>query len=55
VKFHLRRQAEQLVENLARASDDERLEVFQILFDAYCRYCGTKQDGGRPCQCWNDE
>jgi hypothetical protein len=36
-------------------SYEERQDLFNHLGIHFCLECGSKQDRGQPCQCWNDE
>lgn len=51
----LKRQAEQLRDALRDpdVTDEQRLEVFGIIADEVCGWCGDRC--GRSCQCMNDE
>lgn len=40
---------------MSAMTNDGRIDVFDHLMGAYCEHCGTEQDRGRRCQCWNDE
>ena len=50
----LRHQAEQLRDALRNPdlTDEQRLEVFGIIADEVCGWCGDQC--GRSCQCMND-
>lgn len=39
---------------LQSLTDEERLELKDILFRGYCLNCG-RFEGEECCQCWNDE
>lgn len=42
-------------ELLHRMTPEQRVEFIFNLGDGYCYNCGAKEDGGRRCQCENDE
>ena len=52
----LRRQAMHLRSMMAAYDDEARLEVWSLLKEGCCQYCGRMyQPGEVPCMCWNDE
>lgn len=46
-------QTKQLAEQMKTLTDSERCEVLDLL--PFCNICGSIEEDGRPCQCWNDE
>lgn len=38
---------------LPSLTDDQRLELFDLIEESYCRHCGRELDG--VCHCTNDE
>lgn len=45
-----------IAELLEPLSDDERGTAMCVVFDTYCDHCWRiHPEGGRRCQCWNDE
>lgn len=45
--------AEIIIKTLADLDIEQREAVFSIVYEKYCKYCGS--DNGYDCQCWNDE
>jgi len=50
----IKRAARDTMEDMEIMTDDERMMFFGIIFEKYCRFCGTEH-GSSYCQCWNDE
>ena len=43
------------IEILRLFTDDQRVEAFDMIKDAYCPHCGTANvPVGRWCRCWDD-
>ena len=42
------------IEDIEDLQDQDRLDIFNKINEAYCQHCGIKLDGG-TCHCWNDE
>lgn len=43
-----------LIEELNELTDQQRIELFELLRDRFCIYCGRQMITNR-CQCWNDD